>query len=433
MLKLFIAFFITCFALIYLNSIPGQVNIDFNGVNYQFSFFLIGVLLLVSFAALILFLIVFNFILDLPKTIKNIFTQRQYKLSRADLQKSFSTLMLGNFKQSEKTALKRIYYSKTPGLHLIIAAFSAHKLGNIELAMRYLNQSTYFLKDENDIFAFESFKAALKIDGGFLTDAEVILEDLTNKLPKNTFLLDNLSKIYLKQKKYDKAYHLLGKIKKLKVYSEQEYQILESKITAHKLEAVMYSENLVRYTEFWNTLSRHQKNDVMIKLQYFLGLIYLDGFIGKDNLFNRFVITNFSNEQVWNFLYAHPQLASKINRPKIKSLVAKQKPSITNVVLAKSYLDADMIREATEIAGNCVQIWQEIPVWKIMAEIYETKGDTERALECYRIINQKELSLHSKQNFNNSNENENPVSLTWMSDEKISEDGETKTSLLTQK
>ncbi len=250
---------------------PGFVIIGYHGQVIRTSFIFFA---LVTILAGILLYYTVRFVAHLwatPRKVSEWNADRKEKKAQKSLSKGLAALAEGKWEEAERSLANDAQISnRLSHVHYLGAAKAAHKLGKVDVRDEYLQLASS--SEAGSDIAVGLTRAELLLEHGQDNIARITLEELLEEHPNQPRVLKLLSKTYQKNKAWKLLQPLLKRLKKNKVLSEEEFDVLEKQTWEGLLKEA--SSDIATLKETWQTMPKKLKADPDFLFLYLEKLVH---------------------------------------------------------------------------------------------------------------------------------------------------------------
>lgn len=236
-----------------LHQYPGWISISFAGWRVDLPFWIGCILLFFLYFAFYFLWRVLAAIFSIPKKLQSLSKSFRRHQAKKLTQKGFVDFATGDFKRAEQALIKGAPLSEMPWLNYLHAAKAAQEQGAEERRDHYLKlagQST-----PSDI-ATGLTQARLQFQEEQYAQSLETLKVLMAKAPNHPMVLKQLEEVYVALGAWESLSHLLPKLKRFRILSKTEFEVLENKVW---LEILRNHEQSNKQTlnAIWKEMPKH--------------------------------------------------------------------------------------------------------------------------------------------------------------------------------
>lgn len=388
MLNIIILSITTVFIGVFLQKSSKYLSFSYNNITVEIP------MMIVIIGSAILILLQFYLI---KVAIKNWWINRRLVKSIQYAKKSLFALIAGNAVISEKFALKIDPRPPFGWLGLLLATSAAKQQRNLENCNKYIikaeilaNQYKEIIKDPNELATFGIIKVDLYATQMEYHKCIFELKKLYIEFPKYTPILSKLIELYKITTDWVELIKLLPYVKKSKLYSNNDYQMLELLAYSNRIEQLATNnEPIDLIVKFFKSAPKVLKENHKFILAYANCLFRLEYYELTEK-----IIKNYLNDRYNNWSTDLVKLYSKIpsNNLNIKIKAAEawlgyhSQDQELLLTLGKLCMQADLLGKAKNYFERALEIAPTSECYVELGKLAGVMGEQSKSLEFYRKI-----------------------------------------------
>lgn len=207
--------------------------------------------------------------------------------------------MEGNWDRSRKELAKSAERSDEPMLNYLIAARACQAQGDRKKSQEFLRKAEE--KGGEGGIAVGLTQVELQMANGQLEECLVTLSRLRKRAPRHPVVMRQLVKAYKGLQDWQHLEDLLPELRKQKVYSEDQYQILEEEVYCSLLKQSSQKDSSQSYENLkslWQKLPSAIRKDNRVITTYAQTLLAIQAYSEAEKLLQASLKRNWSNELV---------------------------------------------------------------------------------------------------------------------------------------
>ncbi len=341
-----------------------------------------GIILWLIFAFLIIFLA------NLWRSVSSIAARwhawrTRQKLTRSNnlTLRSLLECIEGYYESAEKNVLKALPNAELPLIDYLIAAYSAHQLGNTETRDEYLLEAKNLLPEAET--AIQLLKIQWHIADNQLLQAQAELEVLLNEDPYQPRALLLAKELHLKAGHWDLLLKITQLLRKRKIIAPEVHEDLQSKAYAAKLIEAADSKEIKTLNACWLTIPRQYQALPELVLVYAKALIeFQQGNQAEEIL--RETLKKFWDEDLVNCygLAITNNTEGQLKQAE-KWLQDHENDPILLLTLGRLCARAQLFAKARSYLEASLAISQTPETYHALAELAQAHGEHVKAAEYY--------------------------------------------------
>lgn len=317
-----------------------------------------------------------------PRQLRGALERRRRARARRHLMSGLLQLAEGRYLEAERTLAPRAEASDLPLFHYLLAAIAAQRRGDWQLREDYLARADR--ADPRARVAVGLLQAQLQMDAEQWEQALATLTWLRERAPANRRALALLARCLVAVEDRARLAELLPDLRRQRALPEPELAQLERQSFLDRLAAVGPGSGADDVTAVWESLPKERQRDPELQAAYARALMRADCHATAEQLLRRWLKDQWHDalvaaygelavdpperafEQIEGWLRRRPE------EPALLFAAARQAARCELWGRARSYLEA-----AASRTGHA-------EVHRMLAELYERLGETERARRAYR-------------------------------------------------
>ena len=368
---------------------PGYMVIHFAGYTVETGFVLGVVLLALVIVALYFIVYLISRLFGLKKYWRN----RQDRRLGKKLQNGMLDFIEGRHKQAQTRFQKVAKNAVEPLVSLLLAARSAHRLGNDDDVAKLLDQADKAAPSESNAVALTQYE--LYRDRHDWERALATLNHLAEQDADLPMLLVYKAEVYRVLQDWASLEPLLESIKKHRLMNAERFENLEREtylgLLANTFDAVArhpenQSEALDRLGVIWAKVPKHLREDSAIKRDYCRDLIDLQEHDQAEKLIRKSLDKSWAPELVKLYGEVHSRHIAKQLTNAQKWLDKQGDSAILRLTLGRLCLSNELWGQAKEHFEAAVLLDTESPARLELARLLMNQGEFKLAAQHYHSV-----------------------------------------------
>lgn len=237
---------------------PGYAFFSYGIWTVEMPLWLLAILLILSISVIVFILWFLNTVFTSGERLKLWWKRHSERTARQQTNRGLLELIEGRWQQAERYLIQGTSHNETPLLNYLSAAKAAEEAGSTERRDRYLQQA-FAISSHSDI-AVKLTQVELQLRHGELEEGFKNIKNLYQEAPKHPTVLRLLTSVYEKLHDWQALLALLPILKKNKVFSKKEINILEQKIYINIL-PIYAEKGAGTLIELWKEMPRQLQSD----------------------------------------------------------------------------------------------------------------------------------------------------------------------------
>lgn len=345
----------------------------------------------VWFLALIilLFFLLFHFLLNLIKQTRFLPSRLNRWLNKRKLQKSiermnkgYSELIIGRWKKAEKFFTKASQKKPLAFMNYLLAAHAAEGYSDYKKRDRYLLQAQAL--NEKNNFAVDVLRVQFLLNNGKPEEAITLLTRLCEKNPKEPYLLRLQTEAYLALGEYFHLQTILLQVKKSKIFPDETFAQIEKETYLHIFKDQYFSD-FSEVQAIWNKMPSYLRHDPDVLIEYAKHLHRWNRSDEAEELIRKELKRHYSNEVMEYYVTIKSKYPAKQIALGTKWLKDKTNDPTKLTIMGMLCLRNRLWGQARDYLEASQKINPIAENYLVLGYIYEKLGDTEKALQYYRM------------------------------------------------
>jgi len=360
----------------------GYVLLSAGLYTIEMSLALLALLVALLFVALYLLIRLVVRTYRLPKDVRGWKQRRGVRLAQNAMTRGLLEMSEGNWRTAEKRLVRYADRSETPLLNYLAAARAAQLQGEHERRDAYIR-----LAHENmpsaDV-AVSLTQAELQLADHQLEQALATLRHLRSVAPKHTYVLRLLRRLYEQLGDWEHLRELIPELRRRKVESAEELQLLERKTYRALLEQAFLSKDKHQLGQVWTSVPKSLRTDADVVSDY-AGYLQERGQDKEAEKFLRDALKQGWNVQLVELygLIECPEPGKHLSRLE-KFLKEHPDDPTLLLTLGRLSLRAQLWGKARGYLEACVNRSGPIDAFRELGRLLEHMGEDDNALQIYR-------------------------------------------------
>lgn len=317
-----------------------------------------------------------------PRGVRRSWRRRRELRARRRLMSGLLQLAEGRYREAERTLAPVATASDLPLFHYLLAAIAAQREGDWSLRDRYLAEAD--AADGRARLAVGLLQAQLQIEAEQWEEALATLSWLRERAPGNRRALALLARCLQALDDQPRLGELLPELRRQRALPEPELTALERRQFETRMQAFGPNASAEDIARVWEALPRSRQREPALRAAYARALMRADCHATAEQLLRGWLRESWEEPLVaaYGELAVDPPeraferiegwLRSRPEEPALLFAAARQAARCELWGRARSYLEA-----AASRTGHA-------EVHRMLAELYERLGETERARRAYR-------------------------------------------------
>jgi HemY protein len=345
-----------------------------------------GSLALFGLGILVLFLLAYvairtaSRIWHMPERVAEWRRKRRNLKARQALTRGLLELAEGRWKVAERHFTRNVAQSETPLLNYLAAARAAQLQGEHTRRDDYLHLAHESMPSAD--VAVGLTQAELQLAHQQYEQALATLMHVRSLSPKHTYVLTLLKKLYENLGEWKKLEEMMPELKRRKVISDADYQVLERRVYQERL--VQESSSLDALVSYWQLVPKGVRQQQVILIEYCKHMMALDAGSRVEPLIANSLLREWNSELV--SLYGHIELANPSHQLAVAEgwLQHHAEDSGLLLTLARLSLQNKLWGKARSYLEASIGIAPSAESYQQLGLLLERLGDDEEALRCFR-------------------------------------------------
>lgn len=317
-----------------------------------------------------------------PRGVRRAWRERRSQRALRRLNSGLLQLAEGRYKEAERTLAPAAQDSDLPLFHYLLAAIAAQREGDWDLRDRYLAEADQ--ADGRARLAVGLLQAQLQVEAEQWEQALATLAWARERAPGNRRALALFARCLQAVRDHQRLGELLPELRRQRALPDAELNNLEQEQFEGRLRSFGPDVGADEVTQVWDELPRVRQRDPALRAAYARALMRADCHATAEQLLRGWLRESWDErlvaaygelavdpperafEQIEGWLNQHPE------DPALLFAAARQAARCELWGRARSYLEA-----AASRTGHA-------EVHRMLAELYERLGETERARRAYR-------------------------------------------------
>ena len=275
-MKRFVWLLLILFASVWLGakivSDPGYVLIAYNHTTIELPLWLALILSVLIFIVIYTLVRLWRNTYSLPKRLHDWRLRRHYRNNQRLMHIGLLALANGNSRQAEKNFLKAIHDNPLAWFNYLLAALAAQQQQALDRNAFYLKQAVTIMPAADIAVGICQSRFQLIQQQTELALAN--LECLSQQAPRQSYVLQQLVKIYVELKDWKNLIYLLPKLHSYKALPEQEFEQVAEQAYQGLLTDTAKKYNLKTLQDLWRQIPRKQSKKPAVINAYVQGLCF---------------------------------------------------------------------------------------------------------------------------------------------------------------
>lgn len=224
-----------------LNRDQGYLLITFNQWTIETTLVVAIAAFIVTFLLLYMLFRALHYLSHASTFFQGWLEKRRIKKAQAKTRLGLKELNEGHWSQAKEHLLKGLPHSDVPLLNYLAAARAAQEMGENQLRDNYLQEAQRSIPEAK--MAIRLTQAQLQLSNHQWDQAIVTLKQLENLSPKHPYVLKLLMQLYIDTHNWSQLIDLLPQLKRYKVISSEELEMLRHQAYFQKLKELSLSSD----------------------------------------------------------------------------------------------------------------------------------------------------------------------------------------------
>ena len=360
----------------------GYVLLSAGLYTVEMSLALLAVLVALLFVALYFLIRLVVRTYRLPNDVRGWKQRRGSRLAQNAMTRGLLEMSEGNWRMAEKRLVRYADRSETPLLNYLAAARAAQLQGEHERRDAYIRLAHEHMPSAD--VAVSLTQAELQLADHQLEQALATLRHLRSVAPKHTYVLRLLRRLYEQLGDWEHLRELIPELRRRKVESADELQLLERKTYRALLEQAFLSKDKNQLGQVWISVPKSLRTDAEVVSDY-AGYLQERGQDKEAEKFLRDALKQGWNVQLVELygLIECPEPGKHLSRLE-KFLKEHPDDPTLLLTLGRLSLRAQLWGKARGYLEACVNRNGSIDAFRELGRLLEHMGEDDNALQIYR-------------------------------------------------
>jgi len=360
----------------------GYVLLSAGLYTVEMSLALLAVLVALLFVALYFLIRLVVRTYRLPNDVRGWKQRRGSRLAQNAMTRGLLEMSEGNWRTAEKRLVRYADRSETPLLNYLAAARAAQLQGEHERRDAYIRLAHEHMPSAD--VAVSLTQAELQLADHQLEQALATLRHLRSVAPKHTYVLRLLRRLYEQLGDWEHLRELIPELRRRKVESADELQLLERKTYRALLEQAFLSKDKNQLGQVWISVPKSLRTDAEVVSDY-AGYLQERGQDKEAEKFLRDALKQGWNVQLVELygLIECPEPGKHLSRLE-KFLKEHPDDPTLLLTLGRLSLRAQLWGKARGYLEACVNRNGSIDAFRELGRLLEHMGEDDNALQIYR-------------------------------------------------
>jgi HemY protein len=360
----------------------GYVLLSAGLYTVEMSLALLAVLVALLFVALYFLIRLVVRTYRLPNDVRGWKQRRGSRLAQNAMTRGLLEMSEGNWRTAEKRLVRYADRSETPLLNYLAAARAAQLQGEHERRDAYIRLAHEHMPSAD--VAVSLTQAELQLADHQLEQALATLRHLRSVAPKHTYVLRLLRRLYEQLGDWEHLRELIPELRRRKVESADELQLLERKTYRALLEQAFLSKDKNQLGQVWTSVPKSLRTDADVVSDY-AGYLQERGQDKEAEKFLRDALKQGWNVQLVELygLIECPEPGKHLSRLE-KFLKEHPDDPTLLLTLGRLSLRAQLWGKARGYLEACVNRNGSIDAFRELGRLLEHMGEDDNALQIYR-------------------------------------------------
>lgn len=346
----------------------------------ELSLNLLLILVLISFAVLHLCLRFFNYMRQLPASVRSYKRAQRHKKGHAALIDSLHAMVEGRYRNAEKSAARALKLGEDAGLSALVAARASHKLKNQPQRDRYLAEAERLAPQAATARMLS--QAEMLLDDRQYHEALGVLQQLAKHESKFPPALRLELKIQLRLERWEQALAILQQLDKMQEI--EPWQADETRQQLHQHMIARYADDLPALQAYWQNMPVQDKRNN--RLAYLAAQTFIE--LGAENQAAEIIVASLN--QYWdsklagllgNCISAHPQ--KQLQQAELW-LHSHEGDANLLLALGNMCVRLQLWGKAQSYLEASISVHPTAEAHLMLAKMLDVRGDSNAAFQHYR-------------------------------------------------
>jgi HemY protein len=317
---------------------------------------------------------------QMPERVAEWRRKRRNQRAQRSLTRGLVEMAEGRWKVAERHLIRHAGQSETPLLNYLAAARAAQLQGEHGRRDDYLHLAHESMPSAD--VAVGLTQAELQLAHQQYEQALATLTHVRSLSPKHNYVLKLLKRLYQNLGEWKRLEEILPDLRRRKVISDKEYQVLEGQVVRERLQQEADSvDSLVRY---WQTIPKELRQDVDLLIDYCRMMLVVDAGPRVEPLIASSLAKHWHSELV--LIYGRIELNDPTHQLTVAEGWLKQHPEDAGLLLtlARLALKNKLWGKARSYLEASIAIAPTPESYQQLGLLLERLGETDKASECFR-------------------------------------------------
>ena len=377
-LLIFIAILLAGFIAPIIKQQHGFVIVGWNKITIETRLWLAATLLLISYVSVWLLSWLYFSLTRSLKSGMSWFQSKGAKRSRNQTVSGFIALTEGHWEVAENHFRKASSNSEHKLINYLLAAKAAHEQNNPHQRDLYLKEASRF--EPNPNIAVSVTQAELQYDSEQYEQALATLMALKVKAPKHPYILKLLARCYYQLKDWENLYALLPDIKKLKLYSTENFAQLQHECL-NQILIGSAQKGCEALQQQWQQIRSEYRKDSAIITCFARLLIESDAHTEAEVVLRSALKRHYDGEMI--YWYARAATVNNASQLTFAESFSGEKKSDGNLYFALGLLafKNELWGKAKSHLQQAIHLKGPIESYILLAETHQQMGETQESQE----------------------------------------------------
>ncbi len=358
----------------------GYVLIGYGSWTLEGSLALFCLVILLSFLVTYFAIRTVSRLWNMPEQVAEWRRKRRTLRARQALTRGLVELAEGRWKVAERHLTRNVTQSETPLLNYLAAARAAQLQGEHTRRDDYLHLAHESMPSAD--VAVGLTQAELQLAHQQYEQALATLMHVRSLSPKHNYVLTLLKKLYENLGEWKKLEEMMPELKRRKVVSESDYQVLESRVYRERLK--QESQTLEALVRYWQSVPKSIRQQQEMLIHYCKYMMALDAGSRIEPLIVSSLQREWNNELV--SLYGHIELANPSHQLAVAEAWLKnhQEDPVLLLTLARLSLQNKLWGKARSYLEASIGISPTPASYQQLGLLLQRLGEEDGASRCFR-------------------------------------------------
>lgn len=317
---------------------------------------------------------------QMPERVAEWRRKRRILRAQRSLTRGLVEMAEGRWKVAERHLTRHAEQSETPLLNYLAAARAAQLQGEHGRRDDYLHLAHESMPSAD--VAVGLTQAELQLAHQQYEQALATLTHVRSLSPKHNYVLKLLKRLYQNLGEWKRLEEILPDLRRRKVISDKEYQVLEGQVVRERLQQEADSvDSLVRY---WQTIPKELRQDVDLLIDYCRMMLAVDAGPRVEPLIASSLAKQWHSELV--LIYGRIELNDPTHQLTVAEGWLKQHPEDAGLLLtlARLALKNKLWGKARSYLEASIAIAPTPECYQQLGLLLERLGETDKASQCFR-------------------------------------------------